>query len=78
MALLLLRLAPIPMFQVHSMTVDWAAGNLYWTDAIFNRIMMSTLDYAFLHDTDVIRGQRVVIQMDLKEPWGLAVHPAKR
>jgi DNA-binding beta-propeller fold protein YncE len=66
------------LLQVHSLAVDWVAGNLYWTDAVYNHIVVSTLSHRFLRGDTLVRGQVAVVSTDIREPWGVAVHPAKR
>ncbi|XP_071510756.1 low-density lipoprotein receptor-related protein 6-like [Diadema antillarum] len=52
--------------QVNGVCVDWLTGNVYRTDA--------TYDWIVLFNADGTR-QAVVVDEDLDEPFGIAVHP---
>ncbi|KAK2147401.1 hypothetical protein LSH36_555g03023 [Paralvinella palmiformis] len=53
---------------VHSLALDWLTNNIYWTDSLYNWIVMAPA----VPDTTLFR---IVINTDLDHPMGLVVHP---
>ncbi|XP_076454147.1 prolow-density lipoprotein receptor-related protein 1-like [Babylonia areolata] len=58
--------------EVHGLAVDWLSNNVYWTDALYNWILMAPLQS--YSETD--RVYSILVQEGLDNPHGLAVHPA--
>ena len=56
--------------EVYGMTVDWLSGNLYWTDVLYNWIIMAPIRSAD-------RVYTIVVQDNLDKPHGVAVYPQK-
>lgn len=52
--------------QVDGIAVEWESGLLYWTDFIFERIEVATLDGKF---------RKTLISTSLYSPRGIAVDP---
>lgn len=52
------------------MAVDWVGGNLYWTDALYNWVMVAKIE----EKSDIYR---TVISTGLEQPHGIAVWPQK-
>jgi hypothetical protein len=50
------------------MALDWVAGNLYWTDSTNAFIKMSRKDGRY---------QRILLEEDVNNPLGIAVHPKR-
>ncbi|KAK7474594.1 hypothetical protein BaRGS_00034178 [Batillaria attramentaria] len=53
---------------VKGLALDWMTGNLYWTDSTNGYIKVARKDGAF---------QRVLLDKDVNNPLGIAVHPAR-
>ncbi|XP_046577867.1 low-density lipoprotein receptor-related protein 4-like [Haliotis rubra] len=58
--------------EVYGMAVDWQSGNLYWTDALYNWIIMAPL-----HARNKTRTYKIIIQTGLDSPHGIAVHTTR-
>ena len=56
-------------FEVENLAYDWSSGNLYWTDSVFNWIMV--IDSTYQHYTPVY-------VEDVGTAHGLAVHSKER
>ena len=56
--------------EVNGVAVDWRSNNVYWTDGLYNWVMMAPLR-ANAHN---LVG-RIVLQDGLDKPHGLVVHP---
>lgn len=55
--------------SVNGIAVDWLTGNVYWTDAVY--------DWILLHSSDGSRYD-IVVDEGLDQPGGIAVHPIRR
>ena len=51
--------------------MDWVSDNIYWTDQVYNWIVMSPLE----GDANIFH---TVIDTELDKPGGIAVHPGTR
>ena len=51
--------------------MDWVSDNMYWTDQVYNWILMSPLE------GDIYTYHKV-IDTELDKPGGIAVHPESR
>ena len=60
---------PFPL-SVMGVTVDWSANNIYWTDAVYQWIMMAPMDNRTTF--------RIVLDEMLTTPHGIAVYPQAR
>ena len=58
------------MYQVEGITVDWLAGNVYWTDSLYNWIAVAPAK----GDSQVFH---VLIDSELDHPSGIAIYPQK-
>jgi len=61
---------------VNGIAVDWAAGNLYWTDGLYRWIAVTRVrprSAAVGHKTAV--SHKTVVSMDVEQPYGIAVWP---
>ena len=56
---------------MNGVVVDWINSNVYWTDALYNWVVMAPLRP---YSSD--RVYRIIVQDGLDNPHGLAVHPA--
>ncbi|GAB1603458.1 low-density lipoprotein receptor-related protein 4-like isoform X1 [Argonauta hians] len=56
--------------EVDGLAVDWISGNLYWTDAIYNWIMMVPLK-------PNQKRYKIITKVGLDKPHGIAVLPQK-
>ena len=56
-------------FEVENLAYDWSSGNLYWTDSVFNWIMV--IDSTFKHYTPVY-------VEDVETVVGLAIHSRQK
>ncbi|KAL4220501.1 Low-density lipoprotein receptor-related protein 2 [Mactra antiquata] len=56
--------------RAEGLAVDWVSNNIYWTDSLYNWIVMAPL-------SSEERVYRIVIRTGLYEPHGIAVHPKK-
>ncbi|KAH9512773.1 hypothetical protein Btru_038165, partial [Bulinus truncatus] len=56
--------------EVHGLTVDWMSRNLYFTDALYNWIMLASIDKNKHY-------YKILVQDKLDSPHGIAVHPMK-
>lgn len=56
--------------EVHGIAVDWLSRNLYFTDGLYNWIMMTST-------VPNKPGYRIIVQDGLESPHGLAVHPSR-
>ncbi|KAJ8310212.1 hypothetical protein KUTeg_012077 [Tegillarca granosa] len=54
--------------EVKGLALDWTTDNLYWTDSTKRKIMVAKVDGRF---------QKALINSDLQEPLGIAVHPKR-
>ena len=55
---------------VMGLAVDWLAGNIYWTDALYRWIGVARIE----QNTNF---SRVLVSTGLDTPHGIAVHPYK-
>ncbi|XP_014768919.1 low-density lipoprotein receptor-related protein 5 [Octopus bimaculoides] len=53
---------------VRGIVLDWISSNLYWTDSLLRTINVARADGMY---------QQVLIDSDLENPVGIAVHPGK-
>lgn len=53
---------------VNGIAVDWAAGNVYWTDGLYRWIGVTRARPA-------AAGHKTVVSMDVEQPYGIAVWP---
>ena len=53
--------------QVRGLAVDWIANNIYWTDGLYNWIMVASLQQPSRN--------RILISTGLDKPAGLVVYP---
>ncbi|XP_036362725.1 low-density lipoprotein receptor-related protein 4 isoform X3 [Octopus sinensis] len=53
---------------VRGIVLDWISSNLYWTDSLYRTINVARADGMY---------QQVLIDSDLENPIGIAVHPGK-
>ncbi|KAK7090164.1 hypothetical protein V1264_009998 [Littorina saxatilis] len=56
--------------EVNGLVVDWMSDNVYWSDALYNWVIMAPLRK---YSSD--RVYRIVVQDGLDNPHGLAVYP---
>lgn len=56
--------------QVGGIAVDWVNGNLYWTDSLYNWIILA-------HAEEKTNTTRRLIRTGLDKPHGIAVYPQK-
>ena len=54
--------------SVLGVAVDWLTGNVYWTDAAY--------DWIIMHDASGTRNV-LIIDEDLDIPTGIAIHPSR-
>ncbi|XP_025079316.1 low-density lipoprotein receptor-related protein 4-like isoform X1 [Pomacea canaliculata] len=59
--------------EVLGLVVDWVSSNVYWSDGIYNWIMMAPLRKSGGQD----QIYRILVQEGLDNPHGLAVYPKK-
>ena len=56
--------------EVNGLAVDWISNNVYWTDALYNWVLMAPLQ-TYTDD----RVFKIIVQEGLDNPHGLAVYP---
>ena len=56
--------------QVNGVAVDWVNKNIYWTDSLYNWIMIAKAE----EKTNMTRR---LIRTGLEKPHGIAVYPQK-
>ena len=56
--------------QVGGISYDWVSGNLYWTDSLYNWIMLAKAE-------EKTKKFRTLIRTNLDKPHGIAVYPQK-
>jgi len=56
---------------VNGLAVDWAAGNLYWTDGLYRWIAVTRVARRGAAAT----GHKTLVSMDVEQPYGIAVWP---
>jgi len=62
--------------EVQGLAYDWLAGILYWTDEVYNWIMVAAVVQSTYAGRQPLK-TRVVISTGLDRPAGLAVYPSK-
>ena len=64
---------------VNGIAVDWAAGNLYWTDGLYRWIAVTrTLPRpAPARHSAAAAGHKTVVSMNFEQPYGIAVWPQR-
>ena len=55
---------------ISGVAVDWVAGNLYWTDALYNMVAVARAE-------ERTRAYKTLVDTGLDEPHGIAVWPQK-
>ncbi|XP_052784175.1 low-density lipoprotein receptor-related protein 4-like [Mya arenaria] len=55
---------------VEGIVVDWTSNNVYWTDGLYDWIMMATLN-------SPVQGYKIIVRDGLSGPSGIAVYPQK-
>jgi len=57
---------------VNGLAVDWAAGNLYWTDGLYRWIAVTRVAR---RGAAAAAGHKTLVSMDVEQPYGIAVWP---
>jgi len=55
---------------VNGIAVDWAAGNVYWTDGLYRWIAVTRVP-----PRPAGAGHKTVVSMNVEQPYGIAVWP---
>jgi len=53
---------------VNGIAVDWAAGNVYWTDGLYRWIAVTPA-------LPAAAGHKTLVSMSVEQPYGIAVWP---
>lgn len=56
--------------MAEGLTVDWVSNNIYWTDSLYNWIVMAPL-------SSQEKVYRLVVRTNLEKPHSVVVHPEK-
>ena len=55
---------------VNGIAVDWAAGNIYWTDGLYRWIAVTRAQ-----PRSSAAGHKTIVSMNVEQPYGIAVWP---
>lgn len=56
--------------SVSGIAVDWVTGNIYWTDSVYNWVMVGKAEERSPH-------QKTLVDTGLDNPHGIAVWPQR-
>lgn len=56
--------------MAEGLAVDWVSNNIYWTDSLYNWIVMAPL-------SSQEKVYRLVVRTNLENPHSVVVHPEK-